>query len=116
MERRAHPRYQCPDVIAMAREPAATLDYYFKVANVSLGGLALVTSDPKAFPFEVDSVLDIQLFLPSGLLACRGVVARIITDEPGAPRGFGVRLFSFASGDRERWLQLVEENSKRGLP
>jgi len=27
-----------------------------------------------------------------------------------------VRLFSFASGDRERWLQLVEENSKRGLP
>jgi len=116
MERRAHPRYKCPDLVAMVRDPSASLDYYFKVANISLGGLALVTSDPGAFPFTTDSVLDIQVFCPTGVLVCRGVVARIIPDSQGNPLGFGVRLYSFSGGDEERWLHLVEETCKRDQP
>jgi hypothetical protein len=116
MERRAHPRYVCPELVAMAREPSAALDYYFKVANVSLGGLALVTSDPGAFPFKVDSVLDIQVFAPSGIIVCRGVVARIIPEEPGSPRGFGVKLYAFPTGDGEQWKQLVDGSCRRNQP
>ncbi len=116
MERRAHPRYRCPDLVAMVRDPAASLDYYFKVVDVSIGGLALVASDPGAFPFKVDSVLDIQVFTSRGILVCRGVVARIIPEGPDSLRGFGIRLYSFPTGDEPRWQALVEEFSKRSQP
>jgi hypothetical protein len=108
-ERRAHPRFRLPDVMAMVRVPESSLDYYFHVDNLSLGGLALVTDTLEGFPIEPGRVIDIEVYTHLGTIPCRGVVARIIPNASGEPRGVGVQAYSFSPEAREKWDTLIAE-------
>jgi hypothetical protein len=99
----------------MVRVPESMLDFYFHVANISMGGLALVTASTEGFPIKVDSVLDIEVFSSAGSVRCRGVVARCIEKESDGPRGFGVKLYGFCGNDDEAWKRLLNDQSQFGL-
>jgi len=98
----------------MVRVPESRLDYYFHVGNVSLGGMALLTWSTEGFPFNEESVLDIEVYSHRGSLQCRGVVARVIPCGSEGSQGFGVKIYHMAEGSQERWADLVHESEKWG--
>jgi hypothetical protein len=114
-ERRAHPRFRTPDLMAMVRVPESSLDYYFHVANLSLSGLALVTKTLKGFPIEPGRVIDLEVYSNSGNIPCRGVVARVIPDHEGKPTGVGVQVYSFSDSARASWDSLLHEMMTQGV-
>lgn len=113
-DRRAHPRFSTPDLMAMVRVPESSLDYYFHVENLSLSGLALVTKTLKGFPIEPGRVIDIEVYSSSGNISCRGVVARVIPGPADVPLGVGVQVYSFAAGAQEKWGSLLGELATQG--
>ncbi len=114
-ERRAHPRFRAPDLMAMVRVPESSLDYYFHVDNLSLSGLALVTKTLKGFPIEPGRVIDIEVYSNAGSIPCRGVVARVIPGPEGRPRGVGVQVYSFSDAARASWDWLLREMVTQGV-
>lgn len=113
-ERRAHPRFRTPDMMAMVRVPESALDYYFHVENLSQSGLAIVTKTLKGFPIEPGRVIDLEVYSPSGNISCRGVVARIIPGPADTPLGVGVQVYSFSAGAQDKWDALTEEMAAHG--
>ena len=112
-DRRAHPRFRTPDMMAMVRVPESSLDYYFHVENLSQSGLAIVTKTLKGFPIEPGRVIDLEVYSPSGNISCRGVVARIIQGPGESPLGVGVQVYSFAPGAQQKWDSLIEDMAAR---
>ena len=106
--RRLHRRFKLPDLTAMVRVPESALDYYFHVDNLSLSGLALVTRNTEAFPLSPDTVVDLEIYTPMGTVICRAVIARLIPDDEGKARGFGVKLYGHTPAGLELWKELIE--------
>ncbi len=115
-DRRAHPRFSTPDLMAMVRVPESSLDYYFHVENLSQSGLALVTKTVEGFPIEPGRVIDIEVYSSAGTITCRGVVARIIPGPGDAPLGVGVQVYGFALDGQDKWNALVGESSTPSGP
>lgn len=107
IERRQYPRYKAPDVIAMARVPESTLDYYFKVSDMSVGGLALLTWTVEGFPVEKDRVLDLEVYSHLGSIRCRAVVIRPIQAQDGKPAGFGAQVYGMSDQDTQKWEEII---------
>src|SRR5215831_8602391 len=78
----------------------------FRTRDLSEHGLFLYTKVARAYPFQVGSTLDLELYDYDEFVNCKVVVVRVV--EPGTaesetyPTGFGVKIVGCTEPQRKK--------------
>jgi len=99
-------------VDAFVRVLGGNSEYVFRTRDLSRRGLFLYTRVAQAYPIEIGSRLDLELYDYNRHISCRVVVARIVesnTDEAERyPVGFGVEIAEIDPANRALLDALLE--------
>jgi PilZ domain len=93
-------------------------EFVFRTRDLSESGLFLYTRVGHSYPFRVGSSLDLELYDYDEYVTCEVVVVRVV--EPGSaeaehyPTGFGVRISSMATEQRQRLAAMLARLGEAG--
>lgn len=105
-----------PPIPVLAKTFGSTNRYQFKTINASASGLLIAGNDDKIAPFNVNTLLEIEMF-PNGAwlnepLNCLAKVARRNSlTRPGQPPVllFGIHFLEFQKQDMKTWQQVLKD-------
>ena len=99
---------------------AGNKEFVFRTRDLSESGLFLYTKVGHAYPFQVGSTLDLELYDYDEYVQCEVLIVRVV--EPGSaesdhyPTGFGVKIVSINDEQRARLATMIQRaNSAKAL-